>query len=265
MNIRAIIPCFSSLFNPSLLVPHLIINNFSQIPINISQTLKLHFTHLSDSDINIKALILDKDNCITIPGDLNLYSSYNEKWLQLKRNYDYILIVSNSSGIYTKKYQDEAIILEQNLGVSVFRHKKKKPHCASDLLNFLSNMNISPNQIVVIGDRLFTDILLGNLMGTWTIWIKHGISKKFNMVFLSSFIIHHSSFTHSLLSPLSPLSFFSPPPSTNSRLSFYTSKSLYTKSSGPSNFHLFHLFLLKKYPKKILNSILSLRSSYYTH
>ncbi|EMR10346.1 HAD phosphatase, family IIIA [Pneumocystis murina B123] len=186
MNIKAIIPSISSLFSPSSLVPHIIINNFSQIPTNISEVLKNKFRHFSDLDINIQAIILDKDNCITVPGELELYPSYNEKWQQLKQNYNQIFILSNSSGTFTKKYQDEALILEQKLDVSVLRHKKKKPQCFPDIISFLTqNLAISPSQTIVIGDRLFTDILMGNKIGAWTIWIQNGISTKYNKVFLS--------------------------------------------------------------------------------
>lgn len=33
----------------------------------------------------------------------------------------------------------------------------------------------SPHQIAVVGDRLTTDMMLANMMGSWGIWIKDGI------------------------------------------------------------------------------------------
>jgi phosphatidylglycerophosphatase GEP4 len=32
-----------------------------------------------------------------------------------------------------------------------------------------------PNQIVVIGDRMLTDVMLGSFMGSWTIWLQKGV------------------------------------------------------------------------------------------
>jgi phosphatidylglycerophosphatase GEP4 len=32
-----------------------------------------------------------------------------------------------------------------------------------------------PSQIAVIGDRMLTDVMLGSLMGSWTIWLRQGV------------------------------------------------------------------------------------------
>ena len=32
-----------------------------------------------------------------------------------------------------------------------------------------------PSQIVVIGDRMLTDVMLGNFMGSWTVWLTRGV------------------------------------------------------------------------------------------
>jgi len=39
-----------------------------------------------------------------------------------------------------------------------------------------------PSQIVVIGDRMLTDVMLGTFMGSWTIWLSRGTIKKTNAV-----------------------------------------------------------------------------------
>lgn len=33
----------------------------------------------------------------------------------------------------------------------------------------------SPHQIAVVGDRLSTDMMLANMMGSWGIWVKGGV------------------------------------------------------------------------------------------
>lgn len=40
----------------------------------------------------------------------------------------------------------------------------------------------SPAQIAVIGDRLFTDVVMANLMGSTSIWIKDGAVKDYGFV-----------------------------------------------------------------------------------
>lgn len=44
----------------------------------------------------------------------------------------------------------------------------------------------SPNQIVVVGDRLTTDVMMANIMGFWSVWIKDGVVNQKNLVSLRS-------------------------------------------------------------------------------
>lgn len=32
-----------------------------------------------------------------------------------------------------------------------------------------------PDQVAVVGDRLFTDVLMANLMGSYAVWVKKGV------------------------------------------------------------------------------------------
>jgi HAD superfamily phosphatase (TIGR01668 family) len=43
----------------------------------------------------------------------------------------------------------------------------------------ITEMNLSPDMVAVIGDQLFTDILGGNRLGCWTIWVKPLSSREF--------------------------------------------------------------------------------------
>ncbi|CCJ30982.1 unnamed protein product [Pneumocystis jirovecii] len=183
MNIGAILPSICALFRPSLLIPHITVGTFADIPDHLSSSLKNsikspHF-HL---DVDIRAIVIDKDNCISIPKKLELYDAYKEKWEQLRKEFkgNKLLIVSNSSGISDGPYFHEANILEERLKIPVLRHKKKKPMCFSEVIEYLkANTDVtSPSHVLVIGDRLFTDVLMGNKMGAWTIWIRTGIVKN---------------------------------------------------------------------------------------
>lgn len=51
--------------------------------------------------------------------------------------------------------------------------------------NHAADANVkSPGQIVVVGDRLSTDMMMANMMGFWSIWIKDGVVDQKNLVSL---------------------------------------------------------------------------------
>ncbi|KAG4301760.1 hypothetical protein PCANB_001986 [Pneumocystis canis] len=188
MNIQELISCIFAFLRPSLLVPHITVESFAHLPNHLSNALKKSikpsFSQLKK--IDIRAIVIDKDNCITIPGKLELYDQYEEKWRQMKNTFhkNNLLIVSNSSGLLKTPYLHEADLLEKNLDVPVLRHEKKKPLCHFEVMKYLKKHTqvTSPSQIVVIGDRLFTDILMGNKIGAWTIWIQNGIIKDIGLL-----------------------------------------------------------------------------------
>jgi len=55
----------------------------------------------------------------------------------------------------------------------------QKPGCHDAVLDYFVQQSppkvTHPNQIVVIGDRLLTDIMLGSFMQSWTIWFQKGV------------------------------------------------------------------------------------------
>lgn len=87
-----------------------------------------------------------------------------------------ILIVSNSSGTHSKDpIGAEADSLERNTGVKVLRHDIAKPGCRDDIIAHFGDRISSPSQIAVIGDRLFTDVVMANQMGSCAVWIRSGV------------------------------------------------------------------------------------------
>lgn len=89
-----------------------------------------------------------------------------------------ILIVSNSAGTEDDQGHLQAKILETNTGVSVLRHSTKKPGCHAEIAEYFSQIGIQPNEIAIIGDRLFTDILMSNMMGSWGVWLCDGVEQS---------------------------------------------------------------------------------------
>lgn len=91
-----------------------------------------------------------------------------------------LLIVSNTAGARSYDTKGElASALEKATGVNVLSHQTKKPGCGSEIMEYFQKHPetgvTSPSQIAVIGDRLSTDIMLANMMGSHGIWIKDGV------------------------------------------------------------------------------------------
>jgi len=90
--------------------------------------------------------------------------------------------VSNTAGTDSDPNQAQSAILEKNTGVKVLRHSIKKPGCKAEVLAYFEQHPevgvTSPSQIAVVGDRLFTDVMMANLMGSHGIWIKDGIIEQ---------------------------------------------------------------------------------------
>ncbi|CAK7891711.1 phosphatidylglycerophosphatase Gep4p, mitochondrial [[Candida] anglica] len=157
------------LYNPSLCLPHATFKSFDllQIPFSFPTG-------------NIKGVVLDKDNCFAKDHDDKIWPEYTETWKRLQDAYpkENLLIVSNSAGTDDDIEHKQAEKLERDTGVTVLRHSTKKPGCHSEILDYFSARGISNSEIVVIGDRLFTDILMANMMGSWGIWLSDGVEQS---------------------------------------------------------------------------------------
>lgn len=88
-----------------------------------------------------------------------------------------LLIVSNRAG--TAGHLQETLDLEQTTGVKVLRHSTKKPGCSSQILDHFNRVPdaspLKPSEIAVIGDRLLTDVMLANILGACSFWIRDGV------------------------------------------------------------------------------------------
>lgn len=133
------------------------------------------------ANATIKAIVLDKDNCFAKDHDDKVYPAYEQVWLELQKHYpkERILIVSNSAGTSDDKDFKQAQVLESSTGVTVLRHATKKPGCHPEVLEYFKKQGLdNPQEILVIGDRLFTDILMANMMGSYGLWLFDGVEKS---------------------------------------------------------------------------------------
>ncbi|PQE15580.1 had superfamily phosphatase protein [Rutstroemia sp. NJR-2017a WRK4] len=91
-----------------------------------------------------------------------------------------LLIVSNTSGALSLdrsgKLADEVM---KSTGVTVLPHSTKKPGCGPEIMEYFLKYPETgvtrPDQIAVVGDRLTTDVMMANLMGSYAIWVKDGV------------------------------------------------------------------------------------------
>lgn len=90
------------------------------------------------------------------------------------------MIVSNSSGTSSlDPTLSKAKLLTVNTGIPVLSHSTKKPGCGTEIMDyFLNNPETGvtrPDQIAVVGDRLSTDVVMANLMGSYGVWVRDGV------------------------------------------------------------------------------------------
>lgn len=68
--------------------------------------------------------------------------------------------------------------MENDTGVTVLRHPTKKPGCFDEILDYFKQQGIAKHEIIVVGDRLFTDMLMANMMGSWGLWLSEGVEES---------------------------------------------------------------------------------------
>ena len=129
-------------------------------------------------EIGINAIVLDKDNCITLPHQLNLHPSVVPALSQITRQFP-TAILSNSAGSFKDVGMKQADQLENSLCIPVIRHNSMKPFCFPKIINhFTTTLQLRDPKIAIVGDRLLTDILMGNLNNCYTILVDPLDSKQ---------------------------------------------------------------------------------------
>lgn len=141
---------------PQLIVPHFEISDIRHINLELIKK------------AGIKGCVLDRDYTITKQGDTNMYSKSSEFINELVDTFpkDKIIIVSNSAGSCDDAYFKDAKNLEESIGINVLRHGTKKPDGKKELQKYFRTDQLE--NYMMIGDRVLTDVLFGNLCGMLT-------------------------------------------------------------------------------------------------
>ncbi|WP_420063630.1 YqeG family HAD IIIA-type phosphatase [Prochlorococcus marinus] len=141
------------------------------IRINIKELLIPHWkvndkiSKISIDDLlskNIKALILDVDGTL-ISGNKPVLSTDIKDWIENSKKYFYTYLFSNNPS----KNRIKLIADELDLA---FTYSGSKPS-KKKLKKILDKIPYSSNEVAIVGDRVFTDILVGNRLGMYTILV----------------------------------------------------------------------------------------------
>jgi phosphatidylglycerophosphatase GEP4 len=178
VNTKAIFTLASVMRRPHLLVPHVSVDTISQLDFVAMQR-----------HAGIRAVIFDKDNTLTAPYASVVHPLAKAGLQQAIHVFgrDNVAILSNSAGTASDDGPDykDAMAMEASLGLAVIRHVEKKPGGLPEVLQHfhLNGSNddkttfdadagadaAAASHICMIGDRLLTDIVFGNLHGMLTV------------------------------------------------------------------------------------------------
>ncbi len=112
---------------------------------------------------NLKAIILDVDKTLLAGRQLVLHKSVID-WVTMAQADLKLYIISNNPS----KYRIESV--GNQLGIP-FSFGASKPRKES-LLKVIDKLKLNAQQVAIIGDRIFTDVLGGNRVGLYTVLVK---------------------------------------------------------------------------------------------
>lgn len=185
LNLSGSLNILKLFVNPALCLPHHTVSSFDKIPLPLSEAFN---TAKGDKKPDIRAVVLDKDNCFAIPHENDIFPANKAKFDELRNAYpgSRLLIVSNSSGTGADPGFKDAELLEKNTGVTVLRHATKKPGCHGEIMDYFRSKPdcqvTKPEQVAIVGDRLFTDMMMANMMGAHSVWVRDGVVEDRNIV-----------------------------------------------------------------------------------
>ena len=126
-----------------------------------------HLNWINLQAAGVSYVVFDKDNCLTEALQDGIVAHLEASWVQCtSMGFKMILIVSNSSGSSSDPLGVGAEHLARVLGQPVLAHPSKKPAnaCAKQVINVLAQYGDKDGHILVVGDRITTDIILASRM-----------------------------------------------------------------------------------------------------
>ncbi|KAH8103535.1 HAD phosphatase [Cristinia sonorae] len=161
LNIPGILVPLHLLVNPRLVLPAIIIKDIRQ----------LDFRELYRA--GYRGAVFDKDNCLTIPYKDQLVPELHDAWKECREVFGdgNVLIVSNSAGTRLDPGGIQAESVSHYLSVPVLQHSSLKPSysCIGAIRKYFASLPtpVKDEELIVVGDRIFTDVVLANRMSRW--------------------------------------------------------------------------------------------------
>ncbi|KAL4079136.1 HAD phosphatase, partial [Scleroderma citrinum] len=158
LNIPGLLAPFQLLWNPRVVLPHVVVADIRQ----------LDFLALRKA--GYRGAVFDKDNCLTIPYKDSLVPELQGAWKECREAFGEgnVLIVSNSAGTRDDPGGIQAESVSYYLSAPVLQHNSLKPAyaCISGIRPYFSSLRnpIKDDELVVVGDRIFTDVVMANRM-----------------------------------------------------------------------------------------------------
>eukprot|EP00578_Thalassiosira_sp_NH16_P018695 CAMPEP_0181083334 /NCGR_PEP_ID=MMETSP1071-20121207/4102_1 /TAXON_ID=35127 /ORGANISM="Thalassiosira sp., Strain NH16" /LENGTH=237 /DNA_ID=CAMNT_0023164985 /DNA_START=33 /DNA_END=746 /DNA_ORIENTATION=- len=170
VNMKALTTLASVVRRPYLMAPHVFVPNISDVNY---QALRDH--------CGIKAVMFDKDNTLTAPYENSLHplAKFGLQSALDTFGRDNVAILSNSAGTNDDPGFVDGKEIEEALGIAVIKHSEKKPGGLNEVMDHFPNVD-DASQLCMVGDRLLTDIVFGNLHGMLTVHILPLCSGKDN-------------------------------------------------------------------------------------
>ena len=160
INTKALVTLASVIRRPYLAAPHVHVATISDV----------NYTAMRDQ-CGIKAVVFDKDNTLTAPYATEVHPNAE---VGLRTALDVfgqsnVAILSNSAGTKDDPGYEDAERIEKEMGIAVIRHDEKKPGGLEEVMKHFGEDISDPSQLCMVGDRLLTDVVFGNLYGMLTV------------------------------------------------------------------------------------------------
>ncbi|KAJ7099507.1 mitochondrial PGP phosphatase-domain-containing protein [Mycena belliarum] len=156
LNVPGILVPFQLLFSPRIILPNLIVKDIR------------HLDFVALKKAGYRGAVFDKDNCLTLPNKDELVPELRDAWNECRQTFGdgNVLIVSNSAGAKSDTGGIQAESVTRSLQAPVLFHSTLKPgySCIRAIQRYFASLHtpVRTEQLIVVGDRVFTDVVLAN-------------------------------------------------------------------------------------------------------
>ena len=136
-------------------------------------------SHSKLSERGITCLLIDVDGTL-LSRNSSIIPIKVKEWINKSKEFFDLYLISNNPS------EKRIYKIGKDLGIK-YKYRALKPRIKKTL-EVINNLNKDKNNIAIIGDRIFTDIIVGNRCKIKTILIKrlnkNGLPLKFNLTLL---------------------------------------------------------------------------------